>query len=168
MIHIRKLGPADAALFREMRLEALRLHPDAFTGDLADESAQTLAVFAEITVKSAVFAAFRGDEALGLAAVSPQRGRKKAHLGLLWAVYVRATARGLGAGRQLIDAVLHHAAENFEIVQLAVAATNLPARQLYESLGFTAYGLEKYAIKHEHGYGDYLLMMKILRPIPAP
>jgi hypothetical protein len=38
-MHIRRLAPADALLYRSLRLRALREHPDAFTSDYEEDRA---------------------------------------------------------------------------------------------------------------------------------
>jgi hypothetical protein len=42
---IRRLQPKDAALYRELRLEALLRNPEAFSSTFEAETAQTLAWF---------------------------------------------------------------------------------------------------------------------------
>ena len=46
-LRIRRLEVADAALFRDIRLEALQKNPEAFGGTFEHESAQPLAWFAQ-------------------------------------------------------------------------------------------------------------------------
>jgi ribosomal protein S18 acetylase RimI-like enzyme len=160
---IRQLGAADAALYREIRLESLRCNPEAYTNSYEDESAQALAWFEETVSSSAVFAACRGSDVLGIAALTPQRGRKKAHKGVVWAIYVRVTARKMGVGRRLIENVIEYARSRLDLIQLNVNTDNQAARLLYESCGFSQYGIEEYAVKYERGYIDNVLMMKVLK-----
>jgi RimJ/RimL family protein N-acetyltransferase len=51
---------------------------------------------------------------------------------------------------------------HLEQVLLHVVCDNEPARRLYESEGFEAYGLERRALKHAGGYQDGLLMVRFL------
>jgi RimJ/RimL family protein N-acetyltransferase len=81
---------------------------------------------------------------------------------LLWAMYVRSTARKSGLGRILVAAVLDHARGRVEMVQLAVVSENEAARRLYEAMGFVEYGYEKRALKQDGRYYDEILMVKIL------
>ena len=51
---IRRLRPEDAALCREIRLEALQRNPEAFSSTFEVEAAQTQAFFADRLAASAV------------------------------------------------------------------------------------------------------------------
>ena len=155
---LRRLAPADAALFREIRLEGLEGDPDAFGSTFEDENAQPLAFFEQRLGNSAVFGAFRGPELLGIAGFRVQPGPKHAHKGLLWGMYVRPTARRIGIGRKLVEAIIAHARRHVELLQLFVIADNTPARRLYASLGFVEYGVEHHATKYRGQYHDDVLM----------
>jgi ribosomal protein S18 acetylase RimI-like enzyme len=168
-IAIRLLSPEDAALFRDIRLEGLRRDPDAFTSTFEEESGKELAFFAERLAASAVFAAFRGAELLGVAGFYVQRGPKHGHKGMLWGMYVRPQARGSGIAGRLVEAVVEHARLHVELIQLTVVSDNMAARRLYERFGFVEYGLEKRAAKYRGRYHDDLLIAKMLAaPDGAP
>lgn len=159
---IRPLRADEAALYRDIRLEALRLHPDAFSAAFEQEAAQELSFFAQRLTGSTVFAGFRGQEVLGIAGFMPEAGMKRAHKGHLWGMYVRSAARGTGLARQLVEAVLEYAQDRVELVQLSVIAGNLPAQRLYVALGFVAYGLEERALKVGGRYYDEVHMARVL------
>ena len=167
-IELRRLSPADAPLFREIRLEGLRLEPDAFTSTFESESAQPLSYFADRLAGSAVFGAFRGAELVGVAGFFRQQGVKHAHKGTLWGMYVRADARQEGIGGMLVQRVLDHARTEVEQIQLVVISENHAARRLYARLGFEQYGLEKRAAKYRGRYHDDVLMAKMLSLEPEP
>ena len=98
---IRAFTSAEAAAFREIRLEALRLHPDSFGADFEEESPRDAAAFAAGMPKDppdAVFGAWLPGEAApqGMAGLYAERRRKLAHKGHVWGVYVRKPARGHG------------------------------------------------------------------------
>jgi hypothetical protein len=46
-IQIRRLAPADAALYRDIRLEGLRCNPEAFGSTFKAENARPLTFFAD-------------------------------------------------------------------------------------------------------------------------
>lgn len=94
-----------------------------------------------------MFAAFGGGELLGTAGFFVHAGEKHAHKGLLWGLYVGRHARKAGIGRLLAAAVIEHARERVELIQLTVVRGNEPARRLYASLGFSEYGIEKNALR---------------------
>lgn len=64
---IRLLTPADGALYRAIRLEALATHPEAFTSTFEREREKPLAWFEERLTTSDVFGAFIMDELVGTA-----------------------------------------------------------------------------------------------------
>jgi RimJ/RimL family protein N-acetyltransferase len=161
-IELRRLAPADAAAFREIRLEGLQHDPDAFSSTFEDERAQPLSFFEQRLIDSAVFGAFRGPELLGVAGFRVQPGPKHGHKGLLWGMYVRPAARQTGIGRRLVEAVIAHARGEVELLQLSVISDNRPARRLYASLGFEEYGIERRAAKYRGEYHDDVLMAKAL------
>jgi len=159
---IRRLAPADAASYRDIRLEALRSNPEAFGSDFETENAQPLTWFSDRLVSSDVFGAFREVELLGIAGFFVQKGAKAAHKGFLWGMYVRPAARKAGLGRKLAEAVIDLARQRVELIQTAVIGGNEPARRLYAELGFVEYGLEKAALKLGGRYYDEVLLAKVL------
>jgi len=74
-----------------------------------------------------------------------ERGRKLAHKGVVWGVYVAQAFRKHGVGRRLIVEALHQAAAMPGLRQVNVGANtaNPAAVGLYQSLGFEKFGLER-------------------------
>ena len=157
-VQIRRLMPADAARYRELRLEGLRCNPEAFGSTYETESVQPLSSFSKRLAGSAVFGAFRGAELLGIAGFAVRNGLKEAHKGLLWGMYVRPDARNAGVGRRLVEEVIDFARQRVELLQLSVVSDNDPARLLYTRLGFIEYGVEKNSLKQHGRYYDEILM----------
>jgi ribosomal protein S18 acetylase RimI-like enzyme len=79
-------------------------------------------------------------------------------------MYVRSIARGTGVAKHLVEAVLGHARERVELVQLTVVSENVAALRLYRSCGFVAYGHEVHALKQGGRYYDEVLMAVALDP----
>jgi hypothetical protein len=96
LIQIRRLAPADAALYRDIRLEGLRCNPEAFGSTFEAENARPLTFFSERLGGSAAFGAFRGSELVGIAGLLICEGQKEAHKGLLVGMYVRPRKEGRG------------------------------------------------------------------------
>ena len=161
---IRRLVPADARLFREIRLEALQQAPEAFGSTFEQECSQSLGQFEEVLTRADVFGAFRNADLLGMAGYRTQAGAKKAHKGYLWGMYVRAIARGTGIAKPLVEAVLDHARQHVELVQLTVVAENETAQRLYRRCGFVEYGREVHSLKQGGRYYDEVLMAVALEP----
>src|SRR5271156_3199793 len=161
-MQIRRLLPADAALYRDIRLEGLRLSPEAFGSTFERENAQTPEWFAQRLGNSDMFGAFDGGEIVGTAGLLFGAGRKEEHKGRLVGMYVRPNSRKSGVGRRLVEAILEFARPRIEIVQLAVVSENHKAIRLYASLGFVEFGLEKNSLKEGGCYYDEVHMAKDL------
>ncbi|MBV9834525.1 MAG: GNAT family N-acetyltransferase [Alphaproteobacteria bacterium] len=163
-IETRRIAPSDAPLYREIRLEALQAAPEAFGSAYELERTYTIEQFADLLGRSDVFGAFRGSALLGMAGYRTQVGPKREHKGYLWGMYVRSAARGLGVGKQLVEAVLRHARGRVELVQLSVVSDNETAQRLYRSCGFVVYGHEVHSLKQNGRYYDEKLMAVALDP----
>lgn len=164
-ISIRQLTPADAALYRSIRLAGLKESPEAFGSTFEAEVTKPLAWFFARLSDSVVFGAFHEAGIFGTAGFVVRSEEKEMHKGLLWGMYVRPEARGTGVARRLVEAVIAYARPRVELVQLSVVVGNEPARRLYARLGFVEYGIEKNALKHCGKYSDEILMAKELGPL---
>lgn len=163
-IQIRRLVPADATLYRDIRLEGLRRSPEAFGSTFEAEDARPLAFFSERLGGSAAFGAFHGSELVGIAGLLIGEGQKEAHKGLLVGRYVRPSGRNAGVGRRLVETIIEFARQRVELIRLSVVRDNEQARRLYERLGFLEYGLELRALRQDGRYYDDVLMAKDLKP----
>lgn len=161
-IQIRRLTPADAALYRGIRLAGLKYSPEAFGSTFEAEAARPLAWFFNRLATSQIFGAFRGRDILGVAGLAVRDGEKEAHKGLLWGMFVTPDARGAGVARRLVEAVVDCARGRVELIQLSVVVGNEPARKLYARLGFVEYGIERNSLKQGGRYYDEILMAKDL------
>ena len=157
-IEVRRLAADDAPLFRDIRLEALRLAADAFASTFEVESTQPLSRFAERLGGSHVLGAFRGGKLVGIATLAILQSARMAHKGHLVGMYVRGEARRNGVGRRLVEAIVETARGHVEVIQLTVVAGNETARRLYAGVGFEEYGFEKKALKSGGRYFDEILM----------
>jgi ribosomal protein S18 acetylase RimI-like enzyme len=163
-LQIRRLVATDAAAYRGIRLDGLRRSPEAFGSTFEAESVQPVTFFSDRLVHSETFGAFQGFELVGVAGLLVAKGTKEAHKGLLVGMYVRPDSRRAGVGRRLVEAIIEVARARVEIIQLAVVSDNHQARNLYASLGFVEYGLEKKSLKQDGRYYDEVLMAKELQP----
>jgi RimJ/RimL family protein N-acetyltransferase len=157
-IDLRRLGPEDAAAYREIRLEALADSPHNFSSTLESEQDQPLDRFAARLADDLVLGAFSGPRLIGVAGFYVQPRPKHRHKGMLWGMYVRPEHRAAGIGRRLVEAIISHARRHVELLQLFVIADNMPARRLYANLGFVEYGIERNATKYQGQYHDDVLM----------
>lgn len=158
---LRRLGAADAASYRELRLEGLEAHPEAFAASFDDEAARPLPWFEDRLGNGIVFGGYADGGALvGVAGLLVPAAAKLRHKGMLWGMFVRPDARGTGLARILTERVIAHAEGVVEEVLLTVIATNIAAVRLYKGLGFEEYGCERRALKIGGDYHDELLMAR--------
>ena len=161
-LQIRRLETSDSALYRDIRLEALKQNPEAFGSTFERENNQPLSWFEAAVGRTDIFGAFLEGTLAGIAGYVAQESSKHAHKAVLWGMYVRPAARNSGLGKRLVAAVLVHARGRVEMVQLTVVSENEAARRLYSALGFVEYGFEKRALKQDGRYYDEVLMVKFL------
>lgn len=155
---VRLLAAEDVEAYRELRLAGLRAHPHAFAAAAEDEVAWPVSQWTARLQQRATFGAFVGADLVGTAALSLDAGRKVRHRGHLFGVYVAPSARGTGAGRALIAAVLAAARGQAEELVLSVAIGNAPAIALYLACGFRAYAVDADAIRVDGVPVDDVLM----------
>jgi len=152
---IRVLTTADAAAFRSLRIEALRLHPEAFGASAEDAERVDVAGFAAGMPKQApdaIFGAIAAGALVGMAGFFAYRPAKVRHKGAIWGVYVQAGARGRGiAGRLMQRAIAQARGARLERLLLTVTVGNVAAQALYDRLGFLTYGIERAALRLPDG-----------------
>lgn len=160
MLELRLLTPADAAIFRDLRLRALREDPVAFTNSVEEFSQQPLdkvvARFRSDPAESFMLGAFQDRKLVGLVGFYRESQLKLRHKGSIVSMYVAPEARGHGLGRALLRDAIRRVREidGVEQLLLGVMVTQTAARQLYESLGFVVYGREARASKVGEQYYD--------------
>ena len=167
-VRLRRLGPEDVAAFRELRLAALRLEPDAFGATVEEEASLDAAAHAarlSPAPPGAVLGAFEAGSLVGMAGIAGCTAARLRHKALLWGVHVRPASRLRGIGRALLGAVEAHArASGIELVQLGVNIRNHAARALYAACGYRVYGEEHGALRLGPGrYVDEELRVLDLR-----
>ena len=83
---------------------------------------------------------------------------------MIWGRFVTPEWRRRGLGRMLLTAAIARAREieGLEQLLLQVGIANAAASALYQSLGFTVYGVELSGLKIGASYYDeYLMMLKL-------
>lgn len=164
---VRLLGPADALLYRSLRLRALREHPDAFTSSYAEDREQPLEAAAQRLAAHAFWGAYRHAELYGFVGLERETRARNRHKGTVMGMYVAPEAAGQGVARALLEALVRHARANgLESLVLTVTEGNTRAQRLYEAAGFRSFGIEPDAIRVDGRPCAKNHMHLDLRPIP--
>ncbi|MFM2059318.1 MAG: hypothetical protein RLY71_3703 [Pseudomonadota bacterium] len=157
-MHITKLTVSDVPRYRELMLHAYATVPDAYTST-AEERAGEPHVWWAARIEDArglsqAFGAEIGDDLVGTVTMEYAAKPKTRHKALLIGMFVRESARGLGVGRALVQAALADAAgrAGLRVVTLTVTDGNAAATRLYESVGFSTFGVEPMAIATPAGF----------------
>ena len=160
-LDVARIVPGEAEALRDIRLEALLHHPEAFSRDPDVERAYSIEQWRDRISDRDWFACRDGDNWAGIAMFARDRdSRKTGHTGSLGSMYVRQAFRGKGAADLLVSAVLAHAASEVEQIVLTVNAENTRAISLYERHGFRTYGRIPRSIRIDDRYYDELEMFR--------
>ena len=165
-ISIVELQPDDWRALRVIRLEAFRTEPAAFSTTYAealarpDEDWQARLASAQ----SVHFAAMSFGRVVGMAGAHLASDEGDPTVAVIFGMYVNAVYRGQGVGRLLLRTLIARllAEPTIAAVQLWVRPGQLPARRLYESLGFRVIG------EDDDGLGRELIMELRLRDTGVP
>ena len=162
---VRSLVPADAAAYRQVRLDALAEMPPAFGSRPEDEPdlVQTAARLAASDDRC-FFGAFQGEQLVGIVRLSRYEAANEKHRAYLGGLFVLPAFRRDGCGRDLVRAALNRAAglPGVRRVNLSVVAQQEAAIRLYQSFGFRVYGTEPEAFsKGDRFYDEHLMTLPL-------
>ena len=170
-VQIIQARPTDAPALRQIRLEALKNHPEAFAADdsldaktdwaerIERNSGETGAIFLAYVQKNET--GISETDIAGMMGIFRGASSKVRHSATIWGVYVSPRFRKSGIGTQLLQTCLDWAkAHSVDIVKLGVVTTNASARRLYERNGFKIYGTEPKALFVEGTYYDEFWMAR--------
>lgn len=159
---VRRLTAADAAAYRDIRLEALADAPTAFGSDVPHERAFTDEVWQRRLADNPTYGVFELHALVGIATLVRLAGEKRRHRADIVGVYVTPRARGRGASRLLLETLIGAAREMVAQLHLSVTAGNERAHRLYRRLGFETYGTEPRSLQVEGRYYDeYLMVLRL-------
>ena len=167
---IRPLTESDAEIYHSLRLRALKEHPTAFAQPYESQAATPMSDVVKRLKEASespddfILGLFSGDALIGMVGFGRERRDRVRHKGTIWGMYIAAEVQGRGLGRALIQEAISRAScmPGLEQISLGVISGNAYARNLYASLGFEAYGMEKRAIVINGEYHDDELMQLFL------
>ncbi|MDP1742194.1 MAG: GNAT family N-acetyltransferase [Polaromonas sp.] len=166
------LTASDAAPYKALMLHAYENAADAFTSTPEERAKESdewwVKRIAHPEGMTVAFGEFKGESLVGTVALEFSAKPKTKHKALVVGMYVLPLLRGNGSARALLQAAIQFCTDRGDIraVQLEVTEGNTPAISLYESLGFTAYGLEPMAVLTPTGFRSKVHMWRSL-PSPA-
>ena len=136
---VRIVQPAEWPTAREIRLRALADAPSAFGSTSARESGFDDAEWQGRIAPGTWLIALVDGDAVGMVVTVPEDGRPgERHLVGMW---VDPAHRGTSVATLLVQAVVDAARQaGFSALSLWVADGNIPARRLYERMGFEGTG----------------------------
>lgn len=154
-LQIAPLTPAQLGRYKQLRDEALRLHPEAFDADLQAERARPPESYLgrlglhDTLGGTAITGAWLGDELIGAASLDRHSLPKLRHMAELGSVMVRPEHKGQGVGSALLKACIAQArqAAGLELIVVRVNAASVEAVRLYESAGFQRCGVIPRAVR---------------------
>jgi RimJ/RimL family protein N-acetyltransferase len=168
-VTIRPITRDELPCWWEMRLRALRDHPDAFGSDYETARQRGPGYLVERNFGpdsgiNVILAAFDADDTLlGTAGVFGDTG-KRAHIAHVWGVYTVPEARGQGIASRLIDAALNHCRAYAGVLQahISVNVDNAGALHVYTAAGFVPWGTEPRAIALPGRFDDEIHLALML------
>lgn len=159
---IEQLAPADATAYQKLRLFALQESPTAFGSSYAEEKDRPLSVVEERLAdkNNSIFGAIdENGQLVGIVTLRRVPRLKTGHKAHIFAMYVAPAHRRQGIGRKLLQTAIARAREHgLSQLSLSVTNTNDAAIQLYESVGFERFGLEKKAFHIDGVFYDAAYM----------
>jgi ribosomal protein S18 acetylase RimI-like enzyme len=150
-MHLRRLEPLDAALYRAFRLRGLQEHPEAFTSSFEEERQRPLADTEKrlsSDSRARMWGAFEGGQLAGVFGFDREDRLKNSHKATLIGLFVAPEFSGRGIGHALAEAVMQGARDaGIALLVLTVTEGNARARALYTRAGFQTIGVEPDAIR---------------------
>ena len=139
---IRILTRADAAAWRELRIDMLTRDPEGFHADSDEAQHRTLKQWRDSipAPPGALFGLYVGDRLAGSALFVAEKAPKLAHKGWMLAVYVAPDLRGQGWGGRLVQALIEHARQHVDVLLTGASVAGTP---VYRAHGFVTYGIER-------------------------
>ena len=166
-VTIRSAREEDAPAYRDLRLEALRNHPEAFSADYAANLAQPMTFWADrlrfngLDSVFMMYFAVHDPQLIGMCGITRKNSPKIQHSATIVGMYVQPDWRGLRIAEGLVTACVEWArTQEVKIVKLAVVTTNTHAIRCYARCGFQVYGIEPQALYYDGDFYDELLMAR--------
>ena len=162
---IRILNKQDVHEFKRIRLEGLRINPEAFGSSYEEEMSLSDEFFQNRIIQTEQnlgLGAFDGKTLIGTALFFRENKSKLYHKGFVVGVYITPAYRGKGIGKRLLKILVSETRKYSHLskLQLSVNAANVTAKNIYQHCGFIKEGSEKDAIRiNEKSYDEDLMVL---------
>ena len=140
MIEITKLDENSWQDFRDLRLEALKSDPIAFSSSYEEEQLLPESVWRE-SIKNVIFV-ISDNQPVGMAGNFRSNRIKTNHVCEIYGMYIRKEYRSQGIGKKLLEAVLEEIQnlKGVTKIKIGVNPTQKAAEHLYRKYGFKVAG----------------------------
>jgi ribosomal protein S18 acetylase RimI-like enzyme len=116
---------------------------------------------------SITYGSWENGTLVGVVTLLLEKHTKMKHKAHIMAMYVNKEYRGKGIARSLLQTVIKKSKElGLEQLHLTVVSSNTAAVNLYTSVGFQTYGIEKRSMKYNGEYFDEAHMVNFFHTIP--
>lgn len=124
---IRQLEPNDSGSYYKIRLEGLRLHPEAFgTGADAWSNAtdeQVKSLLEKSSQDDFVLGYFQNGELAGVIGLKREKKHSVGHKGTVWGLFVPPRLRNHGVGKALLKELIAMASQHNELKYIRAVVT---------------------------------------------
>lgn len=143
---------------RDLRLEALKVEPTAFSSSFDEEV--NIPKEEWIIRNRNAFYAFDNNQLVGMIVTINQNHQMTKHIANIFGVYVKNSHRGKGFGSALFEHALRYLTEQDQLIKikLTVNTKHSAAIGLYKKYGFSEVGIQKKEFFHEGNFYDELIM----------
>ena len=157
-VEITSISESQWELCRDLRLEALREVPLAFSGSYEEEEGLSEATW-RTRSKNALFA-LEQEAPVGMIVLIRQESQKTRHIANIFGLYVKASHRGQGIGKRLLQEAIHNLAalKHIRKVKLTAVNTQKAAIDLYKKFQFQEVGILKNELGYQGKFYDELVM----------
>lgn len=155
---IRHLIPEDVEIYKSIRLEALRINPEAFVGAYEEEILYNNDDFRKTLDSADIFGAFHEGQIIGIIGFNRPVLKKIRHEGELISLYITPEFRSLGIGSSLMKHAIEYAKSYVLQLCLYCNTENHALIKFYEKHGFTTFGLYPRGMKAGDRFYDANIM----------
>jgi len=163
---VRLLGEADVPAYCALRREMIVDSPWAFLGAPGDDPPSQEPFIRDqwADPDNATAGSFEHDRLVGVASAMRSKRTKLRHRAMIMAVYCDPAARGRGHGRAVMDLDIRTAFawDGVDVIGLSASERSPEAIRLYQSLGFTVWGVEPDVVRID-GASDNEVHMALQR-----